>query len=223
MAERRRALSVEAMSARLLAVFVAGLVAAMVVVAPAFASLSDEVSAGQAVAAQLQSGTASCDGLSDTQFEHLGEYVMDRMVGSRAAHEAMNARMTQAIGAENTDRMHQLMGRRFAGCTAGGATAGVPMGPWMMGGSGAGGGWGMMSGSGWDWMHNGSWQHMSESQWRQLAGTMMGARYTSGHHGRSTGAVVAVVLGALLLGALLAVLVVRRPWQRRPPAAPRTA
>ena len=212
------------MSARLLAVVVIAVAAVLAVVSPAFASLRDEVSAGKAVAAQLQSGKASCDGLSDTQFEHLGEYVMDRAVGSRAAHDAMNARMTQAIGAENTDRMHELMGRRFAGCAAAGATTSVPMGPGMMGGgSGEGGGWGMMSGSGWSWMHNGSWQHMNQSQWRQLASTMMGARYTSGHHGWSTGAVVAVVLGALALGALLAVLLVRRPWQRRPPAAPSTA
>ena len=152
------------MPARLRAVFVAGVAAAVVVASPAFALLSGEVSAGRAVAAQLQSGKVSCDALSDVHFEQLGEYVMDRMVGSRAAHEAMNARMTEA------------------------------MGPGMMGGSGNGGGWGMMSGSGWSWMHNGPWQHMSRSQWRRLAGTTMGARYASGHHGWSTGAVVAVVL-----------------------------
>ena len=226
MALRGRARSVPAVPARLLAAAAAAVAVAVALagVSPAFASLSGEVSAGQAVAAQVQIGKASCDTLSDTQFEHLGEYVMDRMVGSRAAHEAMNARMTEAIGAQNTHRMHEVMGRRFAGCATAGATAGVPMGPGMMGGgSGYGGGWGMMSGSGWSWMHNGTWQRMSQSQWRQLAGTMMGARYTSGHHGWSTGAVVAVVMGALLLGALLAVLLVRRPWHRRPPAAPSTA
>ena len=210
------------MPARLVAVVVVA-AAALALASPALASLDDEVAAGQSVAAQMQSGKARCGALSDPQFEHLGEYVMDRMVGSRAAHEAMNERMTRAIGAGNTDRMHELMGRRFAGCATGGAGAGVPMGPGMMRGSGNGGGWGMMSGSGWNWMHNGTWQHMSQSQWRQLASTMMGARDTSGHHGWSTGAVVAVVLGALALGALVAVVLVRRPWHRRPPTAPSAA
>lgn len=210
------------MAGRLLAVFVAGVAATLIAVSPAFASLADEVSAGQAVAAQAQSGKTSCNALSDAQFKHLGEYVMDRMVASRAAHEAMNARMSQAVGVENADRMHELMGRRFAGCATGSAAGDMSMCPGMMSGSGHGGGWGMMSSSDWGWMHSGSWQQMSQSQWRQLASTMMGARFTSGDQGWSTGAVVAVVLGALLLGALLAVLLVRRPWRHRPPEAPST-
>ena len=210
------------MSARLLRHLAAGFTAALILAPPAFASLGGEVSAGQSVAAGLQSGATACNDLSNTQFEHLGEYVMDRMIGSRAAHEAMNARMTQAIGTENTDRMHQLMGRRFGGCATD-AAAGVPMGPGMMGGSaGSGGGWGMMGGRGWSWMHNGTWRHMSQSQWRDIAGTMMGSRYTSGHHGWTAGAVVAVTLAAVLLGALL-LLLLMRPWRRRPPAAPTAA
>jgi hypothetical protein len=208
------------MPARVLSLFGAALVALSVFAAPAFASLGDEVSAGQAVANELQSGKATCRSLSATQFEHLGEYVMDRMAGSRAAHEAMNARMEQAIGAENTDRMHELMGRRFAGCAAGTASS-APMGPGMMGGGSAnGGGWGMMSSAGWGWMRDGTWQHMSQRQWRHLAGTMMGSRYvTPGSGGWSPAAVVAAILGALLIGAAIVVLVTRRPWRRRPPTA----
>ena len=222
MALGRLVRSVQAMSLRLPVMLVAGLVAVLVVVSPAFASLGDEISAGQALAAQVRSGDTSCDAPSDAQFGHIGEYVMDRMAGSRAAHDAMNERMTRAIGTENADRMHELIGRRFAGC-ASGAAEGVPMSPEMMGSSDDGGGWGMMGGSGWGWMHNGSWQHMSQPQWRQLAGTMMGSRYTSEQDGWRTAAVISAVVALVLLGALLAVLVVRRPWRRRPPTAPSAA
>jgi hypothetical protein len=219
-----RARSVRSMPRRVLAVFVAALTAPLIAASPAVASLADEVLAGQAVAAQLQSGQASCKTLSDTQFERLGEHVMDRMVGSRAAHAAMNQRMTQAIGAENLAPMHELMGRRYAGCTTGTAS-GVAMGPGMMNGAGTGGGWGaMMGSSAWGWMHNGAWRHMSADEWRSLASRMMGSRYATGpHHRWSAAGVLATVFGASLVGGLLVLLAVRRPWQRRPPAAPRAA
>ena len=221
--------NVPVMPARLLTLLISALSALLIVVSPAFASLSDEVASGQAVASQLRGGTAECARLTDAQFEHLGEFTMDRMAGSRAAHEAMNERMAQAIGADNTDRMHQLMGRNFAGCSTDATStngAGAPMGPGMMGGSGpqSSSGWGMMGGQRWSWMHDGSWQHMSQDAWRTMAGTMMGAQYASpGDDGWSTGGVLGVVLGALLVGALLGVLVVRRGWHRRPPSAPSAA
>ena len=216
-------LSVAGMPVRLLGMLVAAVGALMVLAAPAFAALGSEVLAGRSVAAQLQNGSASCSTLSPTQFEHLGEYVMDRMVGSRAAHSAVNQRMSQALGGENTDRMHELMGRSFASCATG-AGSGVPMGPGMMAGAGAGGsGWAaMMSASGWAWMHDGSWQHMSQADWQRLGHSMMGSGYLTDHHGWSTATVIAIVLGALALAALAAAAAARRP-RRRPPAATSSA
>jgi hypothetical protein len=211
--------SVVSMSARPFVLLVATLVALGGAAAPALATLGGDVAAGQQVAAQLQSGEANCRDLSAGQFEHLGEYVMDRMVGSRPTHAAMNERMSRATGAENTDGMHELMGRSFAGCAADGAS-GMPTGPGMMGGD-----WGgMMRSSAWNWMHSGAWRQMSQADWRKLAGTMMGARYTTaGDHGWSTAAVIAVALGAVLVGTLLVLLLMRRPWQHRPPGAPSAA
>jgi hypothetical protein len=73
----------------------------------------------------------------------------------------------------------------------------------------------MMSSSAWSWMHDGSWQHMSRGDWQHLATTMMGANSGSGTGGGwNAWAVLAAVFGALLLGAVIAVAVVRRP--RRP-------
>src|SRR5690349_16668084 len=125
------------MLTRLLCILTAAAAAVLMAAAPAFGSLGGEVADGRSVATRLQSGTTSCATLSDTRFEHLGEFIMDRMAGSQAAHVAINQRMSQALGSANTDRMHELMGRRFAGC----ATASVAlMGP------------GMMRGTAWGWM-----------------------------------------------------------------------
>jgi hypothetical protein len=83
---------------------------------------------------------------------------MERMVGSRSAHEAMNSRIETMIGAVNADRMHQALGRRYAGCatTATGSGmmggAGMTGGAGMMGGASTGGGWGAMMGSDLSWM-----------------------------------------------------------------------
>ena len=101
-------------------------------VTPAFAALGDEVTAGGAIAKQLQT-RASCSRLTESDFEHLGEYVMERTVGPRGAHAAMNQRMASMMGGAAEERMHQLMGRRYADCGGAGAGAGGMMG----GGGGA--------------------------------------------------------------------------------------
>jgi hypothetical protein len=180
----------------------------------ACASLADEVNAGKAIAARVDAGTATCQNLSTSDFEHLGEYVMERMVGSRSPHEAMNARMDTIMGSENTDRMHQALGRRYTGC----ATTGSGGRDGMMGGGGtmgsSAGGWGAMMGSGYVWMRNGAWQHMTRADWQRAGASMMGSSWMhAGSGGWSTGAVIGVVLGALLLGGLAVYAVLRHPWR----------
>ena len=189
-------------------------------VTPAFAALGDEVAAGGAIAKQLQAHTTSCSKLSDSDFEHLGEYVMERTVGSRAAHAAMNQRMASMMGSAAEERMHQLMGRRYADCGGAGAGAGGMMGGG--GGMAAGaGGTAMMSSSDLSWMRNGDWQHMNRSQWRDVQRGWMGnAMMNNGHHGWSVGGVLAVIFGGVLLAGLVAFLAARRPWRRRPPSTP---
>jgi hypothetical protein len=202
---------------------VAGLVATMLAFggSSAYASLSDEVNAGKAVAVSVDAGTASCKNLSTTDFEHLGEYLMDRMVGSRSAHQAMNTRMDAMIGAENTDRMHEALGRRYAGCAPTGSGVGYGM---MGGGYGGTRGWGAMMGSGYAWMRNGVWQHMTRGDWQRAGGYMMGNGWMIGtaSSGWSSGAVIGVVLGALLVGGLAASVLLRRA-RRQPPSTPTPA
>jgi hypothetical protein len=195
------------------------LVAVLVVVAttavgpaPALASVGEEVASGHALAGRLHSGAATCRDLSDDGFEHLGEYVMDRLVGSRTAHQAMNAHMEDVMGGSYADRMHEALGRDYAGCDGGAA-----MGPGMTGDAHSG--WGAMMGSAnWSWMHDGGWRHMSRADWRHVGSRVVGPGMMDGTDGGvSAGAVVAIVLGAMALGGLTALLVVRRPWRRRSP------
>ena len=186
--------------------------------APALASLADEVAAGREVAQRLQAGAASCSKLADSDFEHLGEYVMERMLRSRATHRAMNDRMTAMMDDANTERMHELMGRRYAGCGTQGAGAGM-MGPGKMsGGSGtaSGSGWGAMMASGdFAWMRDGAWRHMSRVDWRRVGTAWMGPGMMSRTDGWSTAAVLAVVLGGLAVGGLVMYAVLKRPWRGR--------
>ncbi len=198
-------------------------------VTPAFGALGDEVGAGGAIAKQLQAHTTSCSKLSDTDFEHLGEYVMERTIGSRAAHAAMDQRMASVMGTSAEERMHQLMGRRYADCGVAGAGAGGMMGGGggMMAGGGmaaGAGGTAMMSSGDLSWMRNGNWQHMNRPQWREVQRAWMGsAMMNNGHHGWSVGGVLAAVSGAVLLAGLVAFLAVRRPRRPRPPSTPAAA
>ena len=214
------------MPRRLTALVIAAIAVALLAAVPALAALGDEVSAGRALDARLQSGQANCQNLSNSDFEHLGEYVMDRTVGSRAAHQAMNARMDAVMGPANTDRMHEGLGRRYAGCAAtnGGGSGMMGGGAMMGGGSTGAGGWGAMMGSGYAWMRNGTWQHMNRADWQNAGAYMMGNGWmTDPGRGWSTGAVIGVVIGVLVLGSLVSYLLLRHRPRRQRPSQPTTA
>jgi hypothetical protein len=185
------------------------LVLAALGVAPstALASVGAEQAAGRALAQQVQSGKRSCDSLSADDLDHIGEFVMGRMIGSSSAHEAMNARMIAVIGAPAESRMHQVLGARFAGCTTN--TRNGANGP-MMGGQGM-----MGSSSDWSWMTGSNWKHMSAADWQTVQRRMLGTSAARTMHGGwDTRNVVLVALAVALAGGLTGVLLVRRPWRR---------
>jgi hypothetical protein len=200
--------------ARRLTCFLLTLAAALGAAAPASAALSDEVSAGQTLAHRLQAGVTTCDRLATDDFEHLGEFVMNRMSGSLQLHRAMNERMRSVMGADNEARMHSLMGRRYAGCASTGS-----VGP-MMGPGGRGWSddstWGpVMDARGWDWMRDGNWQHMSRADWQRISDQWMGpGMMRAADNGRPLRDYVLGGLGVLLAAGLLGVLFARRPWRR---------
>ena len=86
--------------------------ATLVAASAAGASLTSEVGDGRQLADALRSGAKQCSALSPADFEHVGEYAMDRFLGNRAAHEAMNERMVRMMGAAGERRMHIALGYR---------------------------------------------------------------------------------------------------------------
>jgi hypothetical protein len=194
----------------------------LVLPASALASLADEQRAGQALIAQLHAGTKTCRDLSAEDFDHIGEYAMFRALGSTSLHQAMNDRMTTMLGEQRESRMHQLMGERYTGCSAGSSGAagyGGMMGSGMMGGPYGSAGIVAMMGSGdRSWMMRGAWQHMTRDDWQRLQQRLLGASASRGG-GWSALAIVAVTLGGVLLVALVIFAVVRRPVTRPPTAA----
>jgi hypothetical protein len=194
----------------------------LVAPAAAWASLAGEQQQGRQLITQLQTGSKSCGDLSAEDFDHIGEYVMFRALGSTSAHQAMNDRMTAMLGERGESRMHQIMGRRYVGCgpgVAGVAGPGRMMGAGgMMGGYAGGGGLTAMMGSGdWSWMMGGAWQNMTRQDWQRLQRRLLGASAGRGS-GWTPVAIVAVTLGGVLLIALAILALIRRPF-RRPPAA----
>lgn len=142
----------------------------------------DEVGQGEKIWQDLSSQKIKCADLSQDQFENLGEFFMERMVGSSSNHEAMDQRMEQMMGRDNLEQMHVVMGKRMSGCDlnaaipgfGGGMTgmmsySGFPlkggvssmMGPGMMGWSGGNGSGWMMGGQGAFWV----WSVLSWITW----------------------------------------------------------
>lgn len=75
---------------------------------------SKEEAEGRVIWEKLQSGTASCDNLSDEDYELLGEYFMGQWAGS--SHEAMNQMMVRMMGEQGERQMHVALGKRQSGC-----------------------------------------------------------------------------------------------------------
>ena len=197
---------------------------ALLIPAVAQASLAGEQQQGQNLITQLQSGAKTCRDLSADDLDHIGEYVMFRALGSTSLHQAMNDRMIAMLGEQGESRMHQLLGARYAGCSTNTSATGGYRG--MMGAGGMMGGYynqggpgAMMSSSNWSWMMAGAWQNMTRQDWQRLQHQLLGSNTNNpSHHGWSMAAMIAAVLGGLVLVTLAIVAIIRRPF-RRPPAA----
>lgn len=159
-----------------------------------------EAQQGAQLLRSLQTRQADCSSLATADFDRIGEYVMERMLGSSAAHEAMNRQMAAVMGSRGETQAHVYMGQRFAGCATGRAPAtfGAMMG--MMGSAYGGGSPSTMMGSG----------------ARGTSG-MMGSDSPSSSRDDawSSGDTVMVVLMGLLVALAIGALVAWRPWRRR--------
>lgn len=178
---------------------VIAIVAAALAAVPAVAAT--EAQQGGELLQRVQAGTTTCSSLSTSDFDHIGEYVMERMLGSASLHTAMNRQMAAMMGIRGETQAHVYMGQRFAGCATGkaptafGAMMGM-MGAGMMGSAyGPTGSTPMMGGG-----DNGAFE-------------MMGYRARS-DDGWSSGDTVMVVMMGLLLALAAGALLAWRPWRR---------
>jgi Short C-terminal domain len=117
-------------------------------VAPALAraSTAQEEARGAKLVREIESGKLRCEQAGGDDFELIGEYAMGRMFASPEQHEAMNQMMVRMMGSAGESRVHEAMGRRFAGCGGGqlppnfGRMMGAVNAMGMMGGGMMGGG-----------------------------------------------------------------------------------
>ena len=92
---------------------------ALLLSAPFAGATPREEQQGSRVVEELRSGKLKCSDASASDFELVGEYVMGRMLGSSAQHEAMNQMMAAMMSARGEEGVHEAMGRNFSGCGGG--------------------------------------------------------------------------------------------------------
>jgi hypothetical protein len=204
---------------------------ALVLGAPASAAPS-ETQQGAQVLGEVQAGKLKSGALTEAQYEHVGQYLMSRAVGSTQSYESMDSLMDRVMGQPASGQMYLYMGERYLGRTAapngrytpfygwmasmmgryGGAYAGM-MGGYMMGAyralSGASSApyAGMMGGSLRPPAGQGSGNAGGPAGFNPLGGMMRhsGTVAPSGSGDWSAGAIIAVaVLAAALLAGGLA-------------------
>jgi hypothetical protein len=199
--------------------------------APALASVASEQQEGAQILSTVHAGKLKASGLSSTQYERVGEYLMGQALGSTASHERMNTLMGEMMGSTAVDQMHVYLGKRYLGNSAqipgryapmyglmgmmtgyrSGSIASMMSG-YLNGASQRAGGYGGMMGTG-----TGT---VTGNGIMGYNGTQASA---SSSEGWPTGAIVATaVLAALLLGGLVALAVpaLRRRSGRPPRGGP---
>jgi len=146
---------------------------------------------------------------------------MGRALGSAQRYEAMDSLMDRMMGQSASDQMYQYMGERYLGKSAAPNSSYGPYYSWMANMMSRYGGpyAGMMGGYMMGAYHSLTGQGSVTGGYHTGPG-MMGYGYASSqsaaHTGMSTGAIIAVVLGAIAAVGLLVVLLLGVAGRRAP-------
>ncbi len=173
---------------------------------------------GAGLVRAVQAGQRSCASLTGQNFELIGEYAMGQALGATKTHAAMNARMTQMMGNQGQQRMHQLIGQRYAGCRRAQGAAKSATGGSMMGqgiGMMSGGAGPMMATNGW-WSAMRNWRHMNPSGWQRAMGQLGGSSAATSGSGLSAVDITLLILAIGLGAGVVLLLALRRPWLQKP-------
>ena len=190
---------------------------------PAVASAASEQQQGAQVLSEVKAGKLQGTKVTSTQYQHVGQYLMGRALGSAQRYEAMDSLMDRMMGQSASDQMYQYMGERYLGKSAAPNSSYGPYYSWMAnmmsryGGPYAGMVGGYMMGA-----YHGLTGQGSVTGGYHMGPGMMGYGYASSqsaaHTGMSTGAIIAIVLGAIAAVGLLAILLLGVAGRRAPKA-----
>jgi hypothetical protein len=95
-----------------------GFALVLTLAAPAWALVASEQQQGAQILGAIHAGKLKGTNLSNSQYEHVGEYLMGQALGSTQAHERMNSLMQQMMGSAAVDQMHIYLGERYLGKSA---------------------------------------------------------------------------------------------------------
>jgi hypothetical protein len=197
------------------------LASALATAAPS--SAASEQQQGAQVLSEVQAGKLQRTNLANTQYQHVGQYLMGRALGSSERYEAMDSLMDRHMGQLVSDEMYQYMGERYLGKRVSpngsygsyygwmakmmspysGPYAGM-MGGYMMGAYNIVSGPGSAAGG----------YHMGPG----MMGYTPTSSRTASDRGISAGAIAAIVVGAIAAVALLVALRLRSTGRRAPKA-----
>ncbi len=195
------------------ALVVSALLAVAALAATAAMADTSQEQQGAKILGDIQAGKLTCKSLTTDDFDRIGNYVMGRMLGTPAAHEAMDRQMIAMMGASGEKQAHVFMGQRFAGCAGGRVPQAFGS---MMGMMGAG----MMGSS-----YGGNSSSTMMGSRSRGTGGMMGFGYGSPTGDRSSsdwssGDIVMVFFMGLLIVLVIGTLVAWRPWQQQVAQSP---
>ena len=184
---------------------------------------ASEQQQGAQVLSEVQAGTLHGTNLTSAQYQHVGQNLMGRALGSSERYEAMDSLMDQQMGRSVSDQMYQYMGERYLGKRVSPNSGDGAYYGWMAdmmrryGSTYAGMMGGYMMGA-----YNAVSRPGSAGGYHMGPG-MMGYGYASSSQnaadrGIGAGAIGAIVIGAVVLVGLLIVLRRRIAGRRTPKA-----
>src|ERR1039458_9908727 len=95
-----------------------GFALVLTLAAPAWALVASEQQQGAQILGAIHAGKLKGTNLSNSQYEHVGEYLMGQALASIQEHERRNTLMQQMMGSAAVDQMHIYLGERYLGKSA---------------------------------------------------------------------------------------------------------
>ncbi len=99
--------------------------------AVAAASPAGEQQQGAQALSEVQAGKLNGTSLTSAQYEHIGQYLMGRALGSTETYAAMDSLMDRMMGESAAGQMYRYLGERYLGRDVRPDSRSLPMYGWM--------------------------------------------------------------------------------------------